>query len=269
MIKLFMIVTAIKTHKITTKDKSLFAILDKYITSLEENSVVAVTSKIVAICEGRIVPIEQESGVPRVPRVSRVVLDSQKDQLIKQESQFFLPRNKNKYNVSLTITNDILSASAGIDESNANGYYVLWPKDPQKSANEIRKYLQKKFSLKNIGVIITDSKTTPMRWGVTGIAISHSGFLSLNDNIGKPDLFGRPIEHTMINVMDSLAGAATYVMGERKEQTPIAIIEDIPHIVFRKGNPTKKELDKLKITMEDDLYGEFLKKAEWEKGSSK
>lgn len=244
-------ISAIKTHKITEEDKDIFEVLDKYLPeNLSDNSVVAVTSKIVAICEGRIVPMNS----------------SDKDALIKQESQMYLPREKNKYNVSLTITRNILAASAGIDESNANGYYVLWPKDPQKSANDIRKFLQKKFALKHIGVVITDSKTTPMRWGVTGIAVSHSGFLSLNDPIGKPDLFGRPIEHTMINVMDSLAEAAVYVMGERREQTPIAIIENIPHIVFRKGNPTKKELDRLRITIDDDLYGEFLKNAPWEKG---
>lgn len=244
-------VTAIKTHKITEKDTDILKILDQYLPAeLPENSVVAVTSKIVSIAEGRMVKMES----------------ADKDDLIKRESQYYLPREKNKYNVSLTITRNILSASAGIDESNSNGYYVLWPKDPQKSANDIRKFLQKKFSLKHVGVVITDSKTTPMRWGVTGIAISHSGFLSLNDPIGKPDLFGRPIVHTMINVMDSLAEAAVYIMGERREQTPIAIIRDIPHIVFRKGNPAKKELDKLKITIDDDLYGEFLKNAPWEKG---
>ncbi len=252
-----MLITPIKTHKIIPhKDTDLFAVLDKYLMNdsgqarMTEGSVLAVTSKIVSICEGRIVPIE----------------GTDKDELIRQESHMYLPRAENKYNVSLTITNDMLVATAGIDESNTNGYYVLWPKDPQNSANTIRAYLRQKFGLKNLGVIITDSKTTPLRWGVTGVAVSHSGFLSYNNHIGKPDLFGRMIEHTMVSVMDSLASAAVYVMGERDEQTPLAIVSDIPHVQFLDEDPSEEEMRTLHVSIDDDLYGAFLKNAAWKKG---
>jgi len=243
-------VTAIKTHKVTANDHNLIKILDKYLPRLEEKSILAITSKIVSITEGRLVKMD---GVD-------------KDELIRQEAQFYLPRPKNQYNVSFAIARGILAASAGIDESNANGYYVLWPKDPQKTANDVRRYLKRRFSLKNVGMIITDSKTTPMRWGVTSIALAYSGFKSLKDYIGKEDLFGRKFEFEKLSIIDSLATSASVTMGEGSEQTPLAIISDIPFVDFQDKNPTKKELKELEITVDIDIYGPFLKNVQWKKG---
>lgn len=250
-------VIAVKTHKITDKDRDLFNVLDKYITHLEERSVVAVTSKIVAITEGSVVKVE-DADLPAGRQV--------KDELIKKSSQYYIPREKNKYNIMVTITDNTFIASAGIDESNANGNYILWPKNAQESANKIRKYLVNKFGKKNIGVIITDSKTTPLRWGVTAIAIAFSGFEPLVSYIGKKDLFGREFVFETMSVIDSLATAASFTMGEGAEQTPLAVITDIPHIEFTGKNPTKEELDSLKLTLDEDLYGQLLKNAPWEKG---
>lgn len=247
-----MIVKAYKTKRIVKGD-DLFKILDKYLPKLSDNEIVTVTSKIVSICEGRII---KEGTID-------------KDELISKESQYFLPRDKNPYNVSLTITHNILAASAGIDESNGNGYYILWPKNPQASANSIREHLCKRLNKKYIGVILTDSRTTPMRWGVTGIALAYSGFKGVESLIGKPDLFGRKLEYTTVSVMDNIASAAILEMGEANEQKPLAVIGDIPMVHFVSHNPTQKELDEIKITMKEDLYGEFLKKAAWKKGKGR
>jgi putative folate metabolism gamma-glutamate ligase len=243
-------VTPIKTHKITVDDSDLIKILDKYLIIFPEKSVLAITSKIVSITEGRFVKI---GGVD-------------KDELIKKESQFYLPREQNPYNVSITIARNMLAATAGIDESNGDGYYILWPKDPQRTANDVCRYLKRRFSLKDVGVIITDSKTTPMRWGVTAIALAYSGFKPLKDYIGKKDLFGRKFEFEKLSIVDSLAGAASVVMGEGAEQTPMAIISDLPFVEFQDRNPTVKELKELCISIDEDLYGPFLKNMKWKKG---
>ncbi|MBI2430612.1 MAG: coenzyme F420-0:L-glutamate ligase [Candidatus Levybacteria bacterium] len=244
-------VNVIKTHKITGSDKDVFAVLDKYLPEVSEGSIVVVTSKILSIIEGRVVKIG----------------DVSKEELVAQEAEFYLPADP-KYHFSLTIKNSLLIPSAGIDESNGNGYYVLWPKDPQKWANDIRDYLVKKFHLKNIGVIITDSKTTPLRWGVTGAAIAYSGFMPLNDQVGTPDVFGRVMQATKVNVMDGLSAAAVVVMGESSEQTPLAVIEDAPFVQFVNRNPTAEELQALKINLKDDLYAPLLKSVEWKKGKN-
>lgn len=257
-------VTAIKTHKITQEDNDIFAVLDKYLPKLEENSVVAISSKIVAICEGRVVPLEKVVKVGEVEKVVKV----EKGELVEQEAELYLPASENKYGFSIAVKGNMFVASAGVDESNGNGYYVLWPKDPQTSVNAIREHLVKKHGLKNLGVVLTDSKTTPLRWGVTGIAVSHSGFAALEDYIGIPDVFGRPMHVTKTNVMDSLAASAVFVMGEGSEQTPLAIINDLPAVKFQDRNPTQKELDSLVISLDEDLYAPILKKVEWKKGKS-
>lgn len=243
-------VTPLRTHRITANDTNVVAILDRYFPKLKERSVVAVTSKVVAICEGRLVPIDSVD----------------KDELIKKEAQYYLPRTSSKYNVSLTIARNILAASAGIDESNGNGSYILWPKNPQESANKIRVHLRSRHSVGDVGVVITDSKTTPLRWGVTGFALAHSGFRAINNYIGKRDLFGRTFEYEKVNVADSLAASAVAVMGEGKEQTPLAIIEDAAFVRFQSRNPSKRELSELRIAIEDDLYAPLLRSTPWKRG---
>lgn len=245
-------VTAIKTHKITTSDKDLFAILDKYLLKLEEGSILAITSKIVSITEGRLIKMDKVD----------------KDELIKQEAQYYLPRNLNPYNISFTITRNLLAVTAGIDESNGDGYYILWPKDPQATVNAVREYLKKRFKIKKVGVIITDSKTSPLRWGVTSIALAYSGFKPLKDYIGKKDLFARKFEFEKLSIVDSLASAVSVVMGEGAEQTPIAVINDLNFVDFQDRNPTEKELRDLIISPEEDIFGPFLKNVQWKKGSA-
>ncbi|MDP6704456.1 MAG: coenzyme F420-0:L-glutamate ligase [archaeon] len=240
---------AIKTHIVTTEDTNILKIIDQYVPSLAEGSVLAVTSKIVAVAQGRVV---------------KDVAD--KDTLIKKEADWWLPRSLSKYDFLLTIKENKLLPSAGIDESNSKEGMVLWPQDSQKVANEIREHLVVKHNLEKIAVIITDSKTSPLSWGTTGTMVAHSGFAALHDYIGSEDLFERTMEVTKANIAEALAAAAVLVMGEGNEQTPLAVIEDIPAAEFQQRNPTQEELDSLKIDIEDDLYEPLLTKVKWQKG---
>lgn len=211
----------------------------------------AVTSKIVAICEGRTIPIDE----------------ADKKDLVARESDYYLPSYLSKYDFNFTITHRTLIPSAGIDESNGDGHFILWPKDPGASANNIYRYLKKRFGLNNVGVIITDSTARPLHYGTEGVAIAFSGFNPSNDYRGTPDLFGRTLEVSVSNIADALASAAVVVMGEGTERTPLAVIEDIPFVKFQDHEPTKEELDKFFLNhYEDDLFEPFLKSMPWEKG---
>ena len=216
-------VTAIKTRRVEAGSGTIFDLLDEYLQDLSEGSVVAITSKVVAICEGRVVPIGSV----------------EKEDLVKKESDQYLAPSLSKFGMSFTITHNTLIPVAGIDESNGNGNYVLWPADPQKSANEIRAYLAKRFDLKKVGVVITDSTARPLHYGTEGVAIGYSGLAPSNSYIGKPDLYGRPLKISISNVLDALAAAAVLVMGEGSEQTPLAVVEDLPFINFQDHEPTK------------------------------
>lgn len=243
-------VRTVKTHKITEKDKDIFAILDKYMKEFRNRDILVITSKIVSICGGRIVKVGTVD----------------KQALVAQESEYYLPPEINKYNFSLTITRGMLTPAAGIDESNAHGYYVLWPKNVQQSANRIREYLCKRFGLESVGVIITDSRTVLLRWGTIGTCLAHSGFLALNDYRSTLDIFGREMKVTQASISEGLAASAVVSMGEGSEQTPLAIIEDVPFVQFQKRNPTKKELAALTLTKEEDIYSPLLNSVQWKKG---
>lgn len=241
-----MIVKAIKTRKFLPPKDDLWDLLSE-VKSLEENSVLAVTSKVVSIGEGRCIPINEKT----------------KDEIAMQEADKFIPRELAPAGLILhTIKNNMLVASAGVDESNGKNFYILWPKNPYSSAKKIWKFLKEKFKIKNLGVIITDSRLIPLRQGVVGIAISYFGFKPLRDYRGKKDLFGRQFKMETSNLPDSLATAAVLEMGEGVEQTPIAIISDIPYIQFT------KKYSGVEINPEEDMFYPFLSKVLWKRGGS-
>ncbi|MEI6280566.1 MAG: coenzyme F420-0:L-glutamate ligase [bacterium] len=224
-----MLVTPIKT-KVFLENEDLFSFVFKYIKKIPENSVLVVTSKIVALSEGRTEVLKNSS---------------EKDKLIKAESDFAL---KTK-DVWLTIKDGMVLANAGIDESNAKGKIILLPKDSWKSAEVLRKKLMQKFKLKNLGVLITDSRLMPLRAGAVGIALGYVGFKGVKNHVGKKDIFGRVLKMSRTDVADSLATAAVLCMGEGSEQQPLALITDAPVVFTKKTN--KKELA---INPKDDLY---------------
>ena len=159
------------------------------------------------------------------------------------------------HGVSLTIKHGLLIPSAGIDESNSeNGDYILYPKDPFASARRLCQAIKEKLKLKNFGIILTDSHTHPLRRGVTGIALAYDGFFPWKNLIGEPDLYGRKMKMTSVNVVDSLAVAAVFVMGEAAEQQPLALIET-NDVVFTDKAPQPEDI---RIPLEEDLYGPLI-----------
>ncbi len=248
-----MIVKAIKTRVLVPPKDDLFKVLSG-IENIEENTVVAVTSKIVAIGEGACVSISS----------------IEKDELVKKEADKYLPRECVPGGlVMYTIKNNMLVASAGIDESNGSGYYVLWPVDPNKSAKKIWQFLKNKFKIKNLGVVITDSRLIPLRQGVVGYSIGYFGFNPIKDYRGKKDIFGRKFEMETSNIPDSLATAAVLEMGEGDECKPIALITDITDVEFidKEYKPNNGDFG-FDIDEKVDVFYPFLSAVKWKKGGS-
>ena len=246
-------VKAYKTPVVSPRSHKINDLLDEALPPLKGGCIVVVTSKVVSLCEGRVIPLDW----------------AKKDDIVAHEAQYYLPGRMNPFNVTLSITRNHLVASAGVDESNGGGHFVLWPEDTQASANMIRSHLVRKHNNKNIGVIISDSTTRPFQWGTTGVGLAWSGFAPLHSYIGKSDLFGRPFEFHTNSIYNGLTAAAVVVMGEGAEQTPLAVIDDVPFVKFTGRNPTKKELAMLSIGIEDDIYKPLLKGVKWVKGRGK
>jgi len=246
-----MTIDTIRTPKVLPND-DLTKLLDTCVPTLKNRSIIAITSKIVALTQGRVVPVD---SVP-------------KEQLIWQEAERYLPAADNPYGMTLTIKGGHLIPTAGIDESNGQDVYILWPAHLQATANQLRRYLVDRFGVEQLGIIITDSSTRPLRRGTAGIALAHSGFRALNNYIGQPDLFGRPMRVTQASLLDGLAAAAVLVMGEGRERTPLAVLTDLPMIRFQRRNPTLPELDQLAIEPDRDIYASLLHAAPWQRGGN-
>src|SRR3989344_4516367 len=157
-----MIIKPIKTRPLLPPKDDLLGALSKSIKSLKEKDIVVITSKVVSIWQGRCVPVSQVHD---------------KDSLVMAEADKYLPRVMAPGALVMhTIKDNIFIPSAGIDESNADGHYILWPKNSKLVARELWKWLRNKYKVKKLGVIITDSHTIPLRWGVLGISLAYYGF---------------------------------------------------------------------------------------------
>jgi len=248
-----MTVTSYRTKAVAVGD-SLEEILAVCLPKLNEGDIVVVTSKIVSICEGSVVKND-----------GRVF----KEALIKKEADLFIDDPKTSaYHVILTINHNTLIANAGIDESNGNGSFILWPQNPAKSSAGLWLFLKNRYQLKKLGVIITDSRLIPMRWGTLGVGLAWCGFSPLKNYIGAPDIFGHKLRMTKASVIDGIAASAVIVMGEGNEQTPLAVVSDIPFVTFMDRPPTTGEIKEMQIRKEDDIYGPLTNSSKWKKGGA-
>jgi len=246
-------ITAVKTDRLQAGQQNLEDVVAAAVPQLGENSVLVVTSKIVSLCDSDIVEYDQ--------------ID--KEELVRLEADKYLPRESSKYGHRFTIKNNTLIASAGIDESNADGVYVLWPKQVQATANRLRSFLQDHYAVNNCGVLIVDSSCTPLRRGTTGIYLAFSGFKALKNYVGTPDIFGKKMQVSHSSIAGGLAAAGVVVMGEGSEQTPLAIIEDANFVEFTDQDPTHAELKECMLSPEEDLFEPFLSAVDWQNKESK
>ena len=139
--------------------------------------------------------------------------------------------------------------NAGIDESNAEGKLLLLPANCYQLATQLREELCHAWQIKNLGIVVTDSMILPLRAGVIAGAVAYAGFKGVRDLRGQPDLFGKKLEVTLVNVADTLASAAALEMGEASECRPLAMITRAP-VEFVDTVPENE----IKYPMKDDLY---------------
>ncbi len=208
---------SVKTRPLLPPKDDLLAVLRESLPPLQEGDVVVITSKVVAIHQGR----------------TRLMSEIDRDELIMQEAERYLPREAVPHHRAiLTLKGHTLISSAGVDQSNGNGYYILWPEAPNEAARSFWEALRKEHKIKNFGVILSDSHSIPQRLGAMGVAIGFYGFEPLRDYRGQPDIFGRLLRAEQANLVDPLAAAAVFVMGEAAEQTPALIIRGVDSLVF-------------------------------------
>jgi coenzyme F420-0:L-glutamate ligase len=251
-------VTAYKLRKMLPPKDDLLAAIRESRLSLKEGDIVCISSKVVSIHEGRTVRIDHS--------LSEEEQQALKEKLKVQETDWYLDIPDSRYRRFFTIARGLMIGGAGIDESNSGGYYTLLPIDSFKSAQGLRKHLMKKYGVKKLALIITDSTSMMLHRGAVGTAIGWDGIDPIRDYRGTEDLFGRTIRIEMANIIDGLAAAAVVEMGEGNEQTPVVVIRGAKNISYK--NRSKNNPDQIQVEPHDDLFAPFFWEGKrWNKGS--
>lgn len=195
--------------------------------SAADGDVFVIAQKIVSKAEGRLVSLADVSPSKEAEALAR---ETDKDprlvELILGESDEVVRHREGVLVVAHRL--GIVLANAGIDRSNIEGedMVLLLPEDPDASAKQIRDGLETHYGVR-LGVIISDSLGRAWRNGTVGFAIGASGIETVQDLLGQPDLFGRPLEATVVGHGDELAAAASIVMGQANEGAPVALISGL------------------------------------------
>lgn len=235
-----MIVYSLKSDLVSPGDK-IIDVLSKTLAKtrirLRNKDIVAVSSKIISICENQIKSLDSVPPTPKAailglrysmnPRFVQIILD-EADQVV-----------GGVRGALLTLKNGDAVANAGVDQKNApRKSAVLWPRRPDATARKLRAAIKRRFG-KDVGIAIVDSRVTPLRLGTTGISIGVAGFHPTRDLRGVSDLSSRKILITVQSIADGIAAASQLVMGEAAERRPFVLLRDVP-ASFASGRGTRK-----------------------------
>lgn len=216
--------------------------------ALRDGDVVVVAQKIVSKAEGRIVPL---AGVAPSPRALELAARTGKDpravEVILGETAEV--RRAAPGVLIVETRHGLVLANAGADASNVeqgspheDDHLLLLPEDPDASAARLRAALEERAAAEGegegeggegsahvgLGVVVADSVGRAWREGTVGLAIGVSGLPARLDRRGEPDLFGRKLHVTEVGIADSIASAASLLMGEGAEGRPAVLVRGLP-----------------------------------------
>ncbi len=198
---------------------------------LRDGDVLVISSKFVAVSEGRAVKLSSVVARDKAKELaSRYAMDPRLCELVLRESDEILGGIPG---FILASKEGLLTPNAGIDKSNVrHGSVVMYPRRPEVSAWRIREAL--KFSRGvSVGVVICDSRLSPTRRGTTGVAVASSGIEAVVDMRGRADLFGNVLKVTAQGMADDLSSAAEILMGESDEATPIVLVRGLKRSILK------------------------------------
>jgi len=197
--------------------------IEKQGCSLNHGDIVLIAETLISKAEENFIKLDEltpsqeaidlanQSG--KDPKLVQAILD-ESNEVVRVGPNFVITETKHGF----------VCANAGIDESNVgDGLATPMPQDADKSAAEIREFLEDEFG-EEIAVIITDTQGRAFRFGAIGTAIGCSGISPIWRRVGEKDLYGRELETTEIATCDELSAAASLIMGQADEGLPVVVI---------------------------------------------
>lgn len=197
---------------------------------LQDGDLLVLAQKIVSKAEGRTVNLNTVEASERALTIAREVKkDPREVELVLRESRSVLRQRPGLIIVEHRL--GFVCANAGIDHSNVDlgeDTVLLLPADPDRSARSLRQALRERTGT-DIGVLIIDSHGRAWRLGTVGVAIGVAGVPALLDLRGEPDLFGRRLQITQVGIADEISAAASALMGQDQQATPVVHIRGFPY----------------------------------------
>jgi len=193
---------------------------------LADGDVLAVTSKVVAKAEGRLVALPADPAGRE--RALREAVAAETVRVVARRGRLVIAETRQ----------GLVGANALVDASNAGGdALVLLPRDPDASAARLRAAVEA-LDGHDVAVVVTDTLGRPWRLGQTDVAVGLAGMGALEDWRGRPDGDGRLLEVTEVAVADEVAAAADLVKG-KASRVPAALLRGVPR---PKGDGSARDL---------------------------
>src|SRR3954469_15613407 len=199
--------------------------------ALRRGDILVLAQKIVSKAEGRIVDLRDVTPSARAKELAAEIdKDARLVELILRESTEVVRHSRGVLVVAHR--SGIVLANAGIDASNVAGdehHVLLLPEDSTRSCPDGRARLSARTGVEP-ALLIIDSLGRAWRNGTVGVALGAAGLPALLDLRGTPDLFGRKLHSTEVGVADEIAAAASMLMGQAGEGTPVVLLRglDLP-----------------------------------------
>jgi coenzyme F420-0:L-glutamate ligase / coenzyme F420-1:gamma-L-glutamate ligase len=182
--------------------------------ALADGDVLAVTSKVVAKAEGRLVPLPADPAARE--RAHQEAVAAETARVVARRGRLVIAETRH----------GLVGANALVDASNAGGdRLVLLPADPDASAARLRADLAA-LDGHDVAVVVTDTLGRPWRLGQTDVAVGLAGMGALDDWRGRVDGDGRRLEVTEVAVADEVAAAADLVKG-KASRVPAALLRGV------------------------------------------
>jgi coenzyme F420-0:L-glutamate ligase/coenzyme F420-1:gamma-L-glutamate ligase len=226
----------------------IYNAVEKQNTPIKEKDVIVITHVAVSKAEGNVVNLDDISPSDRAKEIAQQT--SKEPALVEavlRETKEIVRIGPNS--IITETRKGIVCANAGVDRSNIEGErnVVLLPKDPDSSAQKIRREI-KRLTGCDVAVIISDTHGRPFRMGEINVAIGVAGIKPIRDRRGEKDLFGYVLRIKQTSIADELASAAELVIGQANEGIPVAIIRGYDYQAMENASvtgltrPKKKDL---------------------------
>jgi coenzyme F420-0:L-glutamate ligase/coenzyme F420-1:gamma-L-glutamate ligase len=227
-----LILTALSSEAVTLQDHDLVVLAQKIVSKAEDRYVdlEAVTVSAEAL---RLAVICQKD-----PRLVEMIL-AESVAVVRCQPGIIIVRHRLGF----------VLANAGIDQSNLpNGgnRVLLLPKHPDATASALKDALENATGVR-LGVAIIDSIGRAWRLGTVGTCIGAAGFRTIHDLRGTNDLFGRKLVSTVVGSGDEVAAAASMLMGQASEATPLVVMRGL----LLDGKGAENALDLIRPAKED------------------